>query len=122
VTAQLVTSATVANRQPVLVLGDGTNTWAYLSAPAVQAASLTNIYTWTVGAHAVALGLRQLGYMPDVELPPAWTIGVQTAALDATDQWSAIRLGLVDTTAHWGSLELAADPDVIYLVMPAGEG
>jgi hypothetical protein len=116
VTAQLVTSAVVANRQAVLVLGDGTNIYAYLTAPAVQAASATVIYTWANVDTFVALGSRQVAALPDVSIPPGWTIGVVTSALDVGDAWTAIRLGLIDTTERWGKLELAGDPDAVFIV------
>ena|SRR5437870_7986383 len=118
VTAQLLTSAVVANRQPVLVLGDGTNPFAFLTAPAVQAASGTVIYTWANVDTFVSLGSRQVAALPDIELPPGWTIGVSTALLDVGDQWSAIRLGLIDTIERWGNLDVAADPDVVYVLAP----
>ena len=120
VTAQLVTSAAVANRQPVLVLGDGTNPFAYLTAPAVQAAGATVIYTWANVDTFVALGARQVAALPDLELPPGWTIGVATALLDAADQWSAVRIGLADTTTRFGDLDLAASPDVVYAILTGG--
>lgn len=120
VTAQLLTSAAVANRQAVLVLGDGTNTFAFLSAPAVQAASTTVVYTWADISTVLALGARQLAPLSDIDLPPGWTIGVATALLDVADQWSAIRLGVIDTTERWGSLDLAADRDAVYVLAPEG--
>lgn len=116
VTAQLLTSAAVANRQAVLVLGDGTNVYAYLTAPAVQAAGATVIYTWCDVDTFVALGARQVAALPAVAIPPGWTIGVATALLDVGDQWSAIRLGLIDTTERWGRLDLAGDPDAVFIV------
>lgn len=116
VTCQLLTSAAVANRQAVLVLGDGTSTYAYLTAPAVQAAGATVIYTWTDVDTFVALGARQVAALPVVDIPPGWTIGVATSLIDVGDQWSAIRLALLDTTSRFGALELAADPDVIYAI------
>lgn len=119
VTALLTTSAVVANRQVSLVLTDGTLTYATLTAPAVQVASTAVRYTWAAIDTFLALGLIQNGALPDVDIPPGWTLGVSTVALDVGDQWSAIRLGLIDTTERWGDLELAADRDAVYLVEPS---
>lgn len=120
ITATLTTSAVVANRQVRLVLTDGTNTFASLTAAAVQAASLANVYTWCLGQHPLALGLQQLGALPELTLPEAWTVGVSTLALDAGDQWSAIRLGILDTTARFGDLDLMATPELIVGIVGMG--
>lgn len=113
VTATLTTSAVAGNRQARLALGDGTNPFAVLTAPAVQAASLAHVYTWAVGMTPLALGLQQLQALPPIALGNGWTISVSTLALDAGDQWSAIRLGLVDTTARFGDLDLDATPELL---------
>lgn len=113
VTAILTTSAVVANRQVRLVLGDGTNTWATLTAPAVQAANAAHVYTWLIGATPIALGLQQLQALPPIELPVGWTIGTSTALIDATDQWTAVRLAVLDTTARFGDLDLNVTPELL---------
>lgn len=120
VTATLATSAVVANRQARLILGDGTNTFATLTAPAVQAASLTHVYTWAIGVTPVALGLQQLSAMAILDLPVGWTIGVSTLALDAGDQWSAIRLSLIDMTARFGDLDLDTAPELLVGLIGSG--
>jgi len=120
VTATLTTSAVVANRQVRLVLGDGTNTYASLTAPAVQAAYLAHVYSWLLGVTPIALGLQQLAPLPELTLPEAWTVGVSTLALDVGDQWSAIRLGIVDTTARFGDLDLASTPELIVGLVDMG--
>lgn len=122
ITAILTTSAVVANRQVRLLFGDGTNTYATLSAPAVQAASLAHVYTWAAVDTFLALGLVQVSALPDLSIPPGWTVGVSTLAIDVGDQWSAVRLGLIDTTERWGRLDLADDPDVVYAVTPGEPG
>lgn len=120
VTATLTTSAVVANRSAKLILGDGTNTFLTIPAAVVQAASLGGVYSWAVGANPASLGAVQLGPLPDLVLPPAWTIGVSTALLDVGDAWTAIRLHLVDVTARRGRIDLDTVPDMIVGVVELG--
>lgn len=120
VTATLVTSAAVANRAVALVLGDGSNPFLTIPAPAVQAASLTGVYSWAGEGGGYALGVRQLGPLPPLVLPPSWTVAVSTLLVDATDQWSAVRLLLLDTTVRRGRIDLDQLPDMVVVVAEAG--
>lgn len=113
VTATLTTSAAVANRAPALVLGDGANPYLTIPAPAVQAASLAGTFGWAVGVTPAALGVRQVGSIPELTLPAAWTIAVSTLLLDVGDTWTAVRLLLLDVTAHRGRIDLEMVPDML---------
>lgn len=118
--AILTTSAAVANRAARLILGDGTSTYASIPAPAVQAASLAVSYTWAAGAPGVSVDLAQLGYLPDLVLPPAWTIGTSTRLIDVADAWTAIQLHLLDVTVRRGRLDLDTLPDMLVGVVELG--
>jgi hypothetical protein len=92
VLAQLVTSATVANRRVHLIVDDGTNVVANYTAAADQAASATVTYTWDGGgadATAVRDGVASSGQLPiGLQLRrPGWRIRTLTSAIDVGDNW-----------------------------------
>lgn len=120
VTATLVTSAAVANRAVGLVLSDDRNPFLTIPAGAVQAASLTGIYSWAVGANPATLGIRSIAPIPDLILPTAWSLATSTLLIDAADQWSAVRLHLLDVTARRGRLDLDTVPDMLVGVVDMG--
>lgn len=117
--AVLASSAVVATRVARLAFTDGARTFLDLSAGASQVASLTRRYAWlpSVGPSAVGSGI--LSALPDVALGAGWTIASLTDAIDVGDQWSAIVLNVLDTTARGGPADLDDIPDmVIELVGP----
>lgn len=122
VTATLTTSAAVANRAVALVLGDGTNPFLTIPAPAVQAASLAGVYSWAGEGGGYAVGVRQLAPLPGLTLPPAWTLGSSTLLVDVGDQWSAVRLLLLDVTAKRGRLDLDDVPDFLVGLSSQAQG
>lgn len=90
----LVTSAAVANRQVALIIDDGANTlWREIAAD-VQAASLTRNYVAApIGfEHALRVDLAHLSIPVDFWLRGGWRIQTLTTALQAGDQFVAIRL------------------------------
>lgn len=89
---QLVTSAAVATRQVALKITDGTHTVVLNDALASQVASLTYFYTFYSGSFAaLATGTHIPCPIPgEFQFQNGWTIGTQTANLQAGDQWSAI--------------------------------
>ena len=91
--AQLVTSSTVAARQPLLKILDLSGN-VVLEAPATgtQAASLTQDYDWTAGAPSAAVsdGVVVTELPQGLILEAGWTVQTVTAALQAGDQWSLI--------------------------------
>ena len=101
VRAQLVSSATVANRAVNLSLKDDAgNVIALLPAPAVQAASLTNSYTFAQGASALSVGTSQSAAAPkDMVLGDSYTIASSTGAIQAGDQWSLIWLQVEESSS-----------------------
>lgn len=92
--AQLVTSATVANRLPALQILDPTGHIACsLPASSVQAASLTETYLWGQGLPFSSGQNANLVPLPTgLTLGQTWTIKTVSTALQAGDQWSAIVL------------------------------
>lgn len=93
VRAQLTASAVVANRQPRLVITDGTFTLATVEAAASIVASATVAITWVAGGLTSAAGVS--GNFPGVMFPgymfeTGWTIATTTTNKDAGDQWSNI--------------------------------
>jgi hypothetical protein len=90
--AQLTTSATVANRVPLLLLDDGANAWFAGSAVATQAASLVWRYTWFQGAAPIAaiVGTDVPLQVPiNNRLAAGSRIRTSTTAIAAGDQWTA---------------------------------
>lgn len=89
----LVTSAAVANRTPHLIVDDGTNVVANLVPAAVQAASATVAYSFTMaGADFAAVrdGVMLVGQLPTgLRLGPGWRIRTLTTALDVGDNYGA---------------------------------
>lgn len=105
----LVTSAVVANRRVVLFGDDQTDVWAVCPSAVDQAASTTVRY----GAHVGAVGSGLAGTALSIPLPgqgfilmPGHRLRSSTLAIDATDQYSAIR-ALVQ--------EFPAGPDLEWL-------
>jgi hypothetical protein len=89
----LVTSATVANRFPHLVIDDGTNIVANLVPAAAQAASATVAYQFTMAGvdyAAVRDGVMLVGQLPTgMRLAAGWRIRTLTSALDVGDNYGA---------------------------------
>ena len=93
VTAQLVTDATVATRSTSLQVTDQTNTVVAIEAFANQAASLTELYSYSVGSVTGAGGAGNqvvTTALPDMALPAGYTIKSVTTNMGAADQWSKI--------------------------------
>lgn len=90
---QLVTSAAVANRVPVLTIDDGANIFFRGDSNFSQAASLTGKYHWAQGmmaSMAAHIGALQAGLPGDLTLGPGCRIKTATTAIDVADQWSAV--------------------------------
>jgi hypothetical protein len=93
----LVTSATVATRSVLLVIDDGANRLFRGDTNATQAASLTQIYSagsGTIGQTA-AIQTNTIGLPTDMPLAAGWRVGTQTLNIQAADQFTGIRLGLL---------------------------
>lgn len=92
--ARLVTDANAANRTPTLTVADQ-RTRAVYEAPviAAQAASLTIDYSWArdLGTTYPVIGGKVALALPRIILRPGWTVSVVTGAVQAGDQWSAVR-------------------------------
>lgn len=92
---QLVTSAAVANRNAMLRVTDNLNAEAFRVGPqAVQAASLTNTYSYLPGfGYASGTGRQQVGWpSPPPVLLPGYVLGTTTSAIDVGDQYSLVEL------------------------------
>jgi len=102
VSATLVTSATVGNRTPALVVTDNTGHIVYNGAAAyAQAASLTWTYSWSGGGIAPPAGTTQNGgsIPAGLRVPAGWTIMTATPNRQAGDQWQNIVLGVQELVA-----------------------
>lgn len=98
VRAVLTTDANVANRLPALTINDGTDTFATIPAPAAITASKTGQVSTVAGAPSVGATDGPLLWAAPTDgwlLLPGWGLTVVTAAIQAADQWSAIRLWVV---------------------------
>lgn len=92
VNVTLVTDATVANRQVTLVIDDGVNIVAQVTAQPTQAASLTYNYTFSVGGvdRAAVVGTNVLVPLPGpLALPAGFRIRTVTTLRAATDNYGA---------------------------------
>lgn len=97
--ALLTTSAVVANRLAALTISDGTDLFATIPAPAAITASKAGIVSTMAGAPSVGATDGPLLYPSPTDgwvLLPGWSIGSLTAGLDVGDQWSAIRMYVVE--------------------------
>jgi hypothetical protein len=121
VQAELVTDATVADRRPILSIGDGVATFASIPSVAVQAASLTVAHLWGQNLAATDGGSAQAMPLPKLLLQPGWTVAVDSTNLQAADAWSAPRLYVVQTTVRGGAVDLSRLPDLL-VAMAAGDG
>jgi len=93
---QLVTAVAVANRQVDLRIDDGAgHIFADLAAPAVQAASLTGLYTWATGLNPQSTNnIQQQGLPAEMRLAGGWRILTVTTAIQAADQFSGAAIEL----------------------------
>lgn len=90
VNVTLVTDATAPVRQVTLVIDDGVNTIAQVTAQPTQAASLTYNYNFAVGGvdRATVVGLNVLAPLPGpLTLPAGSRIRTVTSARAATDNY-----------------------------------
>lgn len=94
VTATLTTSATVANRIPVITITQGGNIVYQASPTAAQTATTALTYLFTSGLQpwTGAGGQIVVPLPPNLFLTGGNTISVTTTALQAGDQWSNIRI------------------------------
>lgn len=115
--AQLVTAAAVADRQVNLVLNDNIADFLVLPPVAVQAASLTNTYSWVEHGNQAQVGTVQALELPEVILPAGWTVKVSTTNLQAADQWTAPRLLVLDATVRSGPIDLEQAAAITVVVM-----
>lgn len=118
--ATLVTSAVAATRIARLLLGDGDSTFLDVPPFASQITTLTRRYAWIPAGQAYATGLGILSPLPDVELQAGWTLGTTTDAIDITDQWSAIRVNVIDLWERRGPIGLNAEPEARVAVVVPG--
>lgn len=91
----LVTDANAANRTVTLsILNEDGLTAAAVPTAAVQAASLTRVYTYlpNVSVASGPVGSNYLTPLPQMFLPPMWTVAVTIGAVQAGDQISAVML------------------------------
>ena len=90
---QLVTSATSANRiVTVDYVNPGAGIFASAGPTAIQTASLTNMYCGTqgFGASDWNTGTAAFFNLPNIILLPGFQLQINVAAIDTTDQLSAI--------------------------------
>ena len=89
--ATLVTSAVVANRQPILIIDDGVNELLRSEVVVNETASATWRNTWApFGAWANSgSGFNGQGIPPDLRLAAGYRIRTSTVLIDAGDDWSA---------------------------------
>ena len=95
VVATLTCSATVANRAPMLVVSDGTEVIASITAAAVITASAVAPLCWMAGDQAYACTgytQQQTLPLPKFKVQSGYKIYSLTAGLSAGDQWSSITI------------------------------
>lgn len=91
VRAVLVTDATVANRQSILTLDDGTNPFLELASQSNQAASTTVRYSWAQ-VYVAQYTSTQRSILPfpvgGIILQPGWRVTTSTPNLQANDNYA----------------------------------
>jgi hypothetical protein len=93
VSAQLLTSAVVANRSPTLRFTDGTSVVVRLASNSNATASQSSQWSWSrlLGAsYSTGLNTGSSLPLPDVPLQPAWVLSSSTVGIDVGDQWSSV--------------------------------
>lgn len=113
IAGQLLTSAAVATRAVRLTFGDGNAPFVDLPSAATQAASLTRKYSYWPTAEPVATAGDIETAIPPLVLPAGWTIASATDLLDVADQWSAVKLHVIDTWIRQGDINIDELPDII---------
>ncbi len=113
VVAKLVTSATVATRNPYLIVGDGSTTFARVVPYLGLTASQTGLYSWYPSAPALQAGTDSQNGLPDLVLPAGWTLAVSTTGLAAGDQWSNVALGAIVTMVQSGTIDISELPELV---------
>lgn len=94
-TAQLVTSAVVATRQPRLEISNSDGIIAVIGCSDTMTATTTHVLSWMRGYGANVVGgtsNRDSMPLPDLALMPGETVASVTTNIDVGDQWSNIRL------------------------------
>lgn len=120
VQATLVTSATAGNREVDLTFGDGDTNFLALQPSATQAASLTRLYTWYPWANGQVIGNNLTQPIPYLTLLPGSTMGPVTALLAGGDQWSTVKVYVVDTTVRGGRVNIESAPDLFIAMLTGG--
>lgn len=94
--AQLTTSATVANRRVTFFVDDGSNPIIKMTAPADQTASLTvEYYAAAYGVQpALASGNHWLPFPDNLYLPFGWRVRSEVDNMQAGDLWEFISLAV----------------------------
>lgn len=93
------TNATVANRVPAIVIGDGSNNVMRVSGANAATASNTHRYCWmkTFGvSNGPDVSNAMSTSFPDVPIPGGWQIQVVTTGLQAGDAWTEIAFYVVE--------------------------
>jgi len=122
IVAKLVTSATVATRNPYLVVSDGTTNAVRVLPYASQAASLTGLYSWLTECSSTVVGNDQQNDIPELTLTAGWTIGTLTSGLAAGDQWSDIALFVLETLYRPGDIDISEVPELVVQIAPGMGG
>lgn len=110
--AQLVTDATVANREARLQATDGVAAFLDIAPASAVVASSTTRYAWLPGAGGYVTGAGQVMPLPELDLPAGWVVQLLTGGLVAGDNWTALALIVDDLTARGGPADLADVPDL----------
>lgn len=95
--ATLATAIAAGSRQPLLVIDDGTNKLVAQDTAQTQAASLTQDWSWGPGVITTGVvqgGVHVVGLPFPVPMFAGWRVRPITGAIQAADQWSAIRLAV----------------------------
>lgn len=110
---QLVTDANVATRGVTLSATDGSNEWFRSAAGISQAASLTRVYAaLDGGVHTAAVGsVIEIGLpVNGLWLPQGHTLRTITENIQATDQFSAVCMFVIEFPAGQGFEQWPAVP------------
>lgn len=117
--ATLTTSVAVATREADLTFSDGDTVWLVVTPATTQVASLAYRYTWFATAAGLLAGTNSTQPIPELVMLPGAILASSTALKDAADQWSAVKLYVIDTTVRAGAIDIEPVPDLIVAITTA---
>lgn len=113
---RMVNDATAVSRYVALVITDGNAEAVRSVLPSNTAANDDVVVSYWRDAAALLAFDALTAPLPIVDLQAGWTIGSSTLNLSGADQFSAIRVTVLDVTVRGGPADLSEVPDLFLSV------